>query len=178
MLLFLDAECHKAKNLMAARGVPLSPPCWLSVPAYNVQAAFGTACAAHCRHDQLTETPEWNVAGEPTATGLAVKQLQAELPQARVLYSSATGASEPNNLAYMTRLGTFGYKSMVLPSWSSAAELLSVCQGAAAGYHNSPVTVMRCMRCCPHAARKQVLTDLALTLRGSSRCCLPVLSTC
>ncbi len=30
-----------------------------------------------------------------------------------MLYSSATGASEPNNLAYMTRLGTFGYKSMV-----------------------------------------------------------------
>lgn len=36
--------------------------------------------------------------------------------QARVLYSSATGASEPNNLAYMTRLGTFGYKNMVCMS--------------------------------------------------------------
>ena len=52
-------------------------------------------------------------AGEPTTTGLAVKALQDALPKARVLYSSATGASEPNNLGYMTRLGTFGYSGMV-----------------------------------------------------------------
>ena len=52
-------------------------------------------------------------AGEPTTTGLAVKALQDALPRARVLYSSATGASEPNNLGYMTRLGTFGYSGMV-----------------------------------------------------------------
>jgi hypothetical protein len=31
--------------------------------------------------------------------------------QARVLYCSATGASEPKNLAYMTRLGTFGHQN-------------------------------------------------------------------
>lgn len=30
----------------------------------------------------------------------------------QVLYSSATGATEPNNLAYMTRIGYFGYDNM------------------------------------------------------------------
>ncbi len=44
-----------------------------------------------------------------TRTGLAVEALQDQLPNARVLYSSATGASEPDNLRYMVRLGSFGY---------------------------------------------------------------------
>ena len=43
-----------------------------------------------------------------TKTGLAVLHLQEKLPQAAVLYSSATGATEPNNLSYMTRL--WGYQ--------------------------------------------------------------------
>ena len=48
--------------------------------------------------------------------------MQMEVPGAKVLYSSATGASEPNNLAYMTRLGSCGYSSMTqlvgqLNSW-------------------------------------------------------------
>ena len=30
------------------------------------------------------------------------------LPQARVIYCSATGASEPRNLGYMIRLGLWG----------------------------------------------------------------------
>lgn len=34
--------------------------------------------------------------------------LQARLPNARVIYASATGASEPRNMAYMTRLGLWG----------------------------------------------------------------------
>ena len=42
--------------------------------------------------------------GEPTQTGKAVQALQQHLPDAKVLYSSATGASEPRNLAYMERL--------------------------------------------------------------------------
>ena len=39
-----------------------------------------------------------------TKTAKCVKDLQDRLPRAKVLYSSATGASEPRNLAYMTRL--------------------------------------------------------------------------
>lgn len=37
--------------------------------------------------------------------GLTVLELQNKLPKARVIYASATGASEPRNMAYMTRLG-------------------------------------------------------------------------
>ncbi|XP_077149319.1 protein strawberry notch homolog 1 isoform X2 [Ranitomeya variabilis] len=45
---------------------------------------------------------------KPTKTGLAVLELQNKLPKARVIYASATGASEPRNMAYMSRLGIWG----------------------------------------------------------------------
>lgn len=45
---------------------------------------------------------------KPTKTGIAVVKLQNLLPKARVVYSSATGASEPRNMAYMSRLGLWG----------------------------------------------------------------------
>jgi len=51
-------------------------------------------------------------AGKSTQTGLAILKLQLNIPKAKVLYSSATGASEPNNLAYMTRLGSCGFENM------------------------------------------------------------------
>ena len=44
---------------------------------------------------------------------MAVKALQVLVPRARVLYSSATGASEPTNLAYMTRIGSWGFPTML-----------------------------------------------------------------
>lgn len=40
--------------------------------------------------------------------GVAGVRLQNLLPRARVLYASATGASDVNNLAYATRLGLWG----------------------------------------------------------------------
>ncbi|GMH44841.1 hypothetical protein BSKO_12793 [Bryopsis sp. KO-2023] len=43
-----------------------------------------------------------------TKTGAAVLRIQESLPQARVVYCSATGASELRNMAYMTRLGLWG----------------------------------------------------------------------
>nr|XP_043628033.1 protein FORGETTER 1 isoform X2 [Erigeron canadensis] len=46
--------------------------------------------------------------GQPTRTGEAVLELQAKLPEGRVVYCSATGASEPRNLGYMVRLGLWG----------------------------------------------------------------------
>ena len=52
------------------------------------------------------------LAGGATQTGKAVGALQDLLPNARVLYSSATGASEPNNLGYMYRLGASGFNHM------------------------------------------------------------------
>ncbi|XP_018017597.1 protein strawberry notch homolog 1 isoform X2 [Hyalella azteca] len=45
---------------------------------------------------------------KPTKTGLTVLELQNKLPKARVVYASATGASEPKNMAYMVRLGIWG----------------------------------------------------------------------
>jgi hypothetical protein len=44
-------------------------------------------------------------------TALCVIALQRALPKARVMYCSATGASEPESLSYMRRLGSFGFGS-------------------------------------------------------------------
>ena len=38
-------------------------------------------------------------------------EIQKRLPNARVLYVSATGATEAENLCYMTRLGLWGDKT-------------------------------------------------------------------
>ncbi|HET9184330.1 MAG TPA: strawberry notch family protein [Candidatus Angelobacter sp.] len=48
--------------------------------------------------------------GEPTLTGQAVIDLQdaTRNPDYRVVYSSATGATDVRNMAYMTRLGLWG----------------------------------------------------------------------
>ncbi|VVC91949.1 unnamed protein product [Leptidea sinapis] len=46
--------------------------------------------------------------GKATKTGLTALELQTKLPRARVVYASATGASEPRNMAYMVRLGIWG----------------------------------------------------------------------
>ncbi|KAI9116321.1 hypothetical protein K1719_012488 [Acacia pycnantha] len=45
---------------------------------------------------------------QPTRTGEAVVDIQDRLPEARVVYCSATGASEPRNMGYMVRLGLWG----------------------------------------------------------------------
>ncbi|CAE8606357.1 unnamed protein product [Polarella glacialis] len=49
-----------------------------------------------------------NKLGKPTLTGLTVQKLQQACPDAKVLYSTATGASELKNVAYMSRLGLWG----------------------------------------------------------------------
>jgi hypothetical protein len=46
--------------------------------------------------------------GEPTQTGQAILELQKHLRDARVVYSSATGATDVRHMAYMTRLGLWG----------------------------------------------------------------------
>ncbi|XP_044527645.1 protein strawberry notch homolog 2 [Gracilinanus agilis] len=43
-----------------------------------------------------------------TKMGKAVLDLQNKMPLARVVYASATGASEPKNMIYMSRLGIWG----------------------------------------------------------------------
>jgi len=44
--------------------------------------------------------------------GEGVNALQQMLPQARILYVSATGASEPRNMLYMSRLGLWGREGL------------------------------------------------------------------
>ncbi|CAM9481207.1 unnamed protein product, partial [Phaeothamnion confervicola] len=46
--------------------------------------------------------------GKPSKTGEWVAELQALLPNARVVYCSATACSEPLNMGYMSRLGLWG----------------------------------------------------------------------
>merc|ERR1712223_698847 len=46
--------------------------------------------------------------GKPTKTGSTVKELQDKLPNARIVYASATGATEPKHMGYMVRLGIWG----------------------------------------------------------------------
>lgn len=62
--------------------------------------------------------------GEPSQTARAVVELQEAVPDARVLYSSATGASEPKNLAYMTRL---------FDSSQGASEMITLLEGSRLG---------------------------------------------
>jgi hypothetical protein len=45
---------------------------------------------------------------KPTKIGEAVRDIQKRLPKARVVYASATGASDCKNMAYMSRLGLWG----------------------------------------------------------------------
>ena len=62
--------------------------------------------------------------GEPSQTARAVVELQEAVPNARILYSSATGASEPKNLAYMTRL---------FDSSQGASEMITLLEGSRLG---------------------------------------------
>ncbi len=48
---------------------------------------------------------------KPSATALAGVELQKQLPNARIVYVSATGATEVMNLAYASRLGLWGDKT-------------------------------------------------------------------
>eukprot|EP00897_Mesotaenium_endlicherianum_P005981 jgi/Mesen1/5410/ME000269S04553 len=80
-LLVFD-ECHKAKNLVPESG---------GNPTRTGEAVLEIQARARARS--------------------AVRSLllvQAKLPGARVLYCSATGASEPRHMGYMARLGLWG----------------------------------------------------------------------
>jgi hypothetical protein len=45
---------------------------------------------------------------DPSAAALAVVEIQKRLPKARIVYVSATGATEVSNLSFATRLGLWG----------------------------------------------------------------------
>lgn len=83
-------ECHRAKNLCP---VGSSKP----TKTGKVWSIFLLNYFVYCL---FLKTPNFS--------GLTVLELQNKLPLARVVYASATGASEPRNMAYMVRLGLWG----------------------------------------------------------------------
>ncbi|GAB4817769.1 hypothetical protein N2152v2_004815 [Parachlorella kessleri] len=66
----------------------------------------------------------------PTQVGKKVLELQSNLPAARVVYCSATGASEPRNMGYMTRLGLWGEGN---PAFRDFGRFLEAVQGKGGG---------------------------------------------
>ena len=69
-------------------------------------------------------------AGGNTGAGAAVMRLQADLPLAKVVYASATAATELHNMQYLTRLGLWGFGTP-FPSFSAFRDELRA-GGAAA----------------------------------------------
>ena len=73
--------------------------------------------------------------------GLAGVELQNRLPRARVVYASATGATDVNNLAYAVRLGLWGegtqfpdqtsFTARIRDGGIAAMELVAVRRGGA-----------------------------------------------
>ena len=62
--------------------------------------------------------------------GLKVLELQRRLPKARVVYCSATGASEARNMGYMERLGLWGKGNSAFADFSVSSA--HTCPGCAA----------------------------------------------
>ena len=58
--------------------------------------------------------------------GTAVASLQDKLPKARVVYASATFASDSRNMAYMTRLGLWGSDSSPFKTQQEFTECIGV----------------------------------------------------
>ena len=87
--LILD-ECHKAKNMGA--------------PALSGGPGGGRR-GKQAKDDE--EIKSWGV-GKATKTATFVADLQARLPLARIVYVSATGASEPKHFMQLNRLGLWG----------------------------------------------------------------------
>lgn len=69
----------------------------------------------------------------PTQIGLKVQQIQKDLPGARIVYCSATGASEPRNMGYMVRLGLWGEGHVGFPDFPKFLEAVAGKHGTASG---------------------------------------------
>ena len=70
---------------------------------------------------------------KPSETALAGIELQKLLPKAKVIYMSATGATEVENLQYATRLGLWGEGT----AFPNEKEFISFCNGnACTGFKN------------------------------------------
>jgi hypothetical protein len=75
-------------------------------------------------HKAKNLVAEGSGSGRATQVGLRVKDLQSSLPGARLMYCSATGASEPRHLAYMSRLGLWGQGNTGFPDFLKFMEAI------------------------------------------------------
>lgn len=90
-------DISSASSLPAFEGKRL-PGCWGPVIAFDEAHAMGNAAGSETGRG----------AQKPSQQGVAGLRLQNAVPEARVLYVSATGATTVENLAYATRLGLWG----------------------------------------------------------------------
>ena len=87
--LILD-ECHKAKNMGSGL------------------VSRGRGRRGNTRADDDDEPKGWGTGNKATKTATFVAELQERLPRARIVYVSATGASEPRHFMQLGRLGLWG----------------------------------------------------------------------
>lgn len=77
---------------------------WLGGDKFNGCVLFDECHKAK----NLVHADASSTSNKSTKAGLAVYRLQELLPNARVVYCSATGITEPGNMAYMNRLDLWG----------------------------------------------------------------------
>ncbi len=81
---------------------------WLGGEQFNGCVMFDECHKAkNLVHPDVSST-----SNKSTKAGLAVYRLQELLPNARIIYCSATGITEPGNMAYMNRLDLWGPGSL------------------------------------------------------------------
>jgi hypothetical protein len=68
--------------------------------------------------DECHHAKNLTAAGTGTKAGRCVLNLQKSLPNARIIYASATGATVPGDMSYMTRLGLWG-EGQTFPDFGS-----------------------------------------------------------
>eukprot|EP00953_Heterococcus_sp_UTEX-ZZ885_P037393 19213-Heterococcus_DN1.PRE.1 len=109
-----DCKCHRAKNLYSGSG---SGPAtksgqWSRRQCQALLLRRDSACHAFTADANASllhyTTLHYTTLHHIALHWQAVLELQEQLPNARVVYCSATGASEPRNLGYMSRLGLWG----------------------------------------------------------------------
>jgi len=95
-----------------------------------------------------------------------VVEIQRRLPNARVLYVSATGATEAENLCYMTRLGLWGDKT----AFRNKLEFVNMLQQKGVGRLISYHSVSCLSGLESHFHRQQVVSEVLIRMAYAGMC--------
>ncbi|CAE1330971.1 Protein strawberry notch homolog 1,Protein strawberry notch homolog 2,Protein strawberry notch [Acanthosepion pharaonis] len=107
--LSLNPLQHLSLSIHSSTSLSQSTPAPLSLnPLQHLSLSIHSSTSLSLSLFYFPSSCNTNDIIKPTKTGQTVLELQNKLPKARVIYASATGASEPKNMAYMTRLGLWG----------------------------------------------------------------------